>query len=309
MVDHEAQAARYWDREVVAQEYQSWMTHPRVRWAINSAVAGSPQAWPLDWFGAWLQGRTFGRGLSIGCGSGGLERDLLRRGLVDEIDAFDGSPESLRIAREEAAKSGVAERVHYTEGDFNEPRLPRAAYDAVFAHQSLHHVRKLEKLFRAVLGALTPDGIFYLDEYVGPSREQWNATSFAAHRALYDMIPEGQRRVSVLPLPIEVEDPSEAIRSDEILRELQVGFEIVERRDYGGNVLAPIFPYVDQSDALVDMLITAEQELLSAGQPSFYTVAIARPRRGVAARIADARYFAVPKLKRAAREARRALRR
>lgn len=304
MSGHEEEAARYWDREVVAQEYQSWMTHPRVRWAINSSVSGTPHEWPLDWFASWLNGRTFRRGLSIGCGSGSLERDLLTRGLCQEMDAFDGSAESLRIAREEAAKAGFGDRIHYFRGNFNEPRLARGAYDVVFAHQSLHHVAKLEKLFRAVLHALRPDGLFYLDEYVGPSREQWNAATFAAHRALYDMIPEPQRLVSVLPLPIEVEDPSEAIRSDEILGELQVGFDIVARRDYGGNLLGPIFPYIEPTDELVDSLITAEQELLSAGQPSFYTIVVARPKQGAAARVAAARWFAVPKLKRIGRELR-----
>jgi len=258
----------------------------------------------LDWFASWLDGRTFRRGLSIGCGSGSLERDLLARGLCEEMDAFDGSTESLRIAQEEADKSGFATRIHYTRADFNEPQLPANTYDAVFAHQSLHHVRKLEKLFRAVLRALKPDGVLYLDEYVGPSREQWNATTFAAHRAVFDMIPDAQRLVSVLPMPIEVEDPSEAIRSDEILRELRVGFEIVERRDYGGNLLAPIFPYVTPDDQLLDSLITAEQELISAGQPSFYAVVVARPKRGAAAFLANARYFAVPKLKRIGRELR-----
>ena len=302
MTGHEDQASRYWDREVIAQEYQSWMSHPRVRWAINSAVSGSPHEWPLDWFASWLKGRTFRRGLSIGCGAGSLERDLLQRGICEEIDAFDGSSESIRIAREEAAKAGFGDRIHYSIGNFNEPQLPRDAYDIVFAHQSLHHVAKLEKLFRAVLRALKREGLFYIDEYVGPSSQQWNARTFASHRALYDMIPEAQRRVSVLPLPIEVEDPSEAIRSDEILPELLAGFDILERRDYGGNLLGPIFPYIDQSDALIDSLITAEQELLSAGQPSFYTIAIARPKKSRLA--ASARYFVLPKVKRAMREIR-----
>ncbi len=295
MTEHEERAARYWDREVVAQEYQSWMSHPRVRWAINSAVSGSPHQWPLDWFASWLKGRTFRRGLSIGCGSGSLERDLLQRGLCQEIDAFDGSAESIRIATAEAAKAGFADRIHYSIGNFNEPRLRRDAYDIVFAHQSLHHVAKLEKLYRGVLRAMTRDALFYLDEYVGPSSQQWNAKSFASHRALYDMIPESQRLVSVLPLPIEPDDPSEAIRSDEILPELEIGFEILERRDYGGNLLGPLFPYVAHTDALIDNLITAEQELLSAGQPSFYSIVVARPRRSLFAR---ARYFAEPKLKR-----------
>jgi SAM-dependent methyltransferase len=305
MTEHDERASRFWDREVAEPWYQSWMTHPRVRHYINSSVSGSPHEWPLDWFASWLQGRTFRRGLSIGCGSGALERDVLQRGLVQEIDAFDGSAESIRIAREEAEKAGYGQRIHYSVANFNEPRLPRRTYDVVFAHQSLHHVAKLEKLFRAVLNAMTPDGLFYLDEYVGPSRQCWSAESFAAHRALFNVIPERHRLVSVLPLPIEVDDPSEAIRSDEILRELRVGFDVVERRDYGGNLLSPIFQYLDttDADAVVDSLIVAEQELLSAGQESYYTIVVARPKRGAAARVAEARYFAVPKLKRVAREA------
>jgi SAM-dependent methyltransferase len=303
MTTPDERAARFWDREVAEPWYQSWMTHPRVRHAINSAVSGSPHAWPLDWFASWLNGRTFRRGLSIGCGAGALERDVLSRGIVDQIDAFDGSAESIRIAREEAEKAGYAQRVHYSVANFNEPHLPRRTYDIVFAHQSLHHVAKLEKLFRAVLRAMTPDGLFYLDEYVGPNRHGWNAESFAAHRALFNVIPERHRLVSVLPLPIEVEDPSEAIRSDEIVRELLVGFDVIERRDYGGNLLSPIFQYLDttDADAVVDSLIVAEQELLSAGQESFYTILVARPKRGVGGRVADLRYFAVPKLKRIGR--------
>lgn len=304
MTEQDQRAARFWDREVAEPRYQSWMTHPLVRQYINSAISGSPEAWPLDWFASWLNGRTFRRGLSIGCGSGALERDVLARGLVERIDAFDGSAESIRIARGEADRAGFGQRIEYSVANFNEPGLPRQTYDIVFAHQSLHHVAKLEKLFRAVLRSMTPDGLFYLDEYIGPSRHGWNARSFAAHRALFDVIPEQHRLVSVLPLPIEVQDPSEAIRSDEIMDELRVGFEIVERRDYGGNVLSPMFQYLDTTgaDAVVDSLIVAEQELLSAGQESFYTIVVARPKSGAAARVAQARYFAVPKLKRVGRE-------
>ena len=301
MLEHETRAAHFWDREVVAQTYASWMGHPRVRHYINSSISGSPLQWPLDWFASFLRGRTFRRGLSIGCGSGALERDVMARGLCEEIDAFDGSEVSIALAREEAHRAGHAGRIHYSVGNFNEPRLPRRKYDVVFAHQSLHHVAKLEKLFRAVLRATTPDALLYLDEYVGPSRHHWNATNFAAHRAIFDMIPEPQRLVSLLPLPIEVDDPSEAFRSDEILPQLAIGFEIAERRDYGGNLLAPMFPYLVPTDELIDSLITAEQELLSSGHPSFYAILVARPKRGPAARLAGARYFGAPKAKRIAR--------
>lgn len=301
---NDERSTSFWDREVVEQAYQGWMTHPRVRHYINSSISGDPLRWPMDWFESYLAGRKFRRGLSIGCGAGALERDLIRRGICEEIDAFDGSAGSIRIAQDDAAKAGYADAIHYSVGNFNEPVLPRGAYDVVFAHQSLHHVAKLEKLFRAVLLALQPDGLFYLDEYVGPSREQWTAESFASYRALFEVIPVEHRHVSVLPMPIQIEDPSEAIRSDEILPQLRIGFEILERHDYGGNLLAPIFPFVDITDDIADSLITAEQELLTAGQESFYTIVVARPKRGAAASLANLRYFSVPKLKRIGRELR-----
>ena len=59
----------------------SWMADPAVRAYINRSISGSPQTWPIDWFVEWLRGKRFERGVSIGCGTGPLERDLIRRGL------------------------------------------------------------------------------------------------------------------------------------------------------------------------------------------------------------------------------------
>ncbi|HEX8618961.1 MAG TPA: class I SAM-dependent methyltransferase, partial [Thermoanaerobaculia bacterium] len=159
MTTNDRIAKEFWDREVVEQTHVTWMGDPLVRAYINESISGSSDRWPLDWFQTFTQRRTFSRGLSIGCGSGGLERDLLSRGVCEELDAFDGSAESIRIATEEAARAGFAERVHYSVGDFNEPRLPRATYDIVFVHQAMHHVAKLEKLYRAILRTLKPGGL------------------------------------------------------------------------------------------------------------------------------------------------------
>lgn len=250
----------------------------------------------------FLAGRTFARALSVGCGTGNLERALLAHNICEHIDAFDGSEQSLHIAREEAAKAGVADRVHYFLGDFNEPRLPSRAYDIVFVNQAMHHVAKLEKLYRAILHTLRDDGLLYLDEYIGPSRHDWTDANFARHRAVFDALPERVKLVEKLPFPIQVDDPSEAIRSSEILRELAVGFDVVARVDYGGSLLAPLYPFIVPEDAIVTRLIEIEKEW---NAPSYYTALVAKPKRGVRGAIASARYFLVPKLKRIARELRR----
>jgi SAM-dependent methyltransferase len=163
----------FWDREVAAPTHTSWMEDPLVRnYILRSIAGGESGLWPMDWFDKWLNGRRFQRALSIGCGTGALERDLVRRGLVRRVDAFDGSTNSLRIAREYAAAEGLSARIHYFAYDFNRGIPAREKYDAVFIHQALHHVENLEILLRAVMMRLR--GILYLDEYVGPSRTEWS---------------------------------------------------------------------------------------------------------------------------------------
>src|ERR1051325_10902440 len=95
----EVQSARqFWNAEVLAPTHASWMAHPIVRKYINQSITGGPEAlWPFDWFESVYPGRRFERGLSIGCGTGALERDLIKRDLCTIVDAFDASPVCLEI--------------------------------------------------------------------------------------------------------------------------------------------------------------------------------------------------------------------
>lgn len=304
-------AGRFWDREVAEHSHVSWMADPNVREYINTAIGGSEPLWPLDWLTRQLGGRRFKRGLSIGCGDGAMERDLIRRGLCQSVDAFDASLHSLHLARTAANEEGWSGRIRYFAADFNEPRLARSTYDLVVFQQSMHHVAKLEKLLREVLLALTPDGLLYIDEYVGPSRHEWTFEHIAAQEAVYQTLPREIRFVDTLPLPIQPDDPSEAVRSGEIVPQLEVGFEFLERRDYGGNLLSIFFPAIDWKAAppdLVPRLIDSERAILKNGDPSYCTVALLKPKRGLAKQHARFHYFAKPKLQRIGREIRQRVR-
>lgn len=303
----------FWDEETgEGGRHFDWMSLRGVRAYLNTLIGGTEHDWPMNWFVRFLGGRRFGRVLSIGCGSGALERDLIRRDLADRVDAMDASVGSLAIAREEAQREGMSARIRYFAADFNEPSLPRETYDAIFFHHSLHHVAKLEKLLRAVMLALKSDGLLYLDEYVGPSRTWWTDARFVRERELYDrLVPRKARKVRELPLPVVYEDPSEAVRSGEILPQLRVGFRIVEQRGYGGNLLSVICPGVRWKYAtptLLNALIDAERELLATGADPYLAVVVAAPRQGLARRIAAARYFSAPKIRRIGRELRGLLR-
>lgn len=298
-------AGQFWDREILEQSHVSWLEHPLIRAYVNEQIGG----WPFDWFERWLGGRRFERAMSIGCGAGALERDLVRRGICASVDAFDGSVGSLRLAQQEAVAAGMSGRIRYFAGNFNEPVLPRRKYDLVLFHQSAHHVAKLEKLYRAILRSMKPDAILYLDEYVGPSRHDWNDELLAEHRRVFASLPGEVRDGDVLPYPIQDDDPSEAIRSSEIEHQLVFGFKTLERRPYGGTLLSVIFPRLrpGAGDDVVRRLIDEEKAMLRRGHDSYYKIIVARPRRGLLRPHASLHYFAVPKLKRVVREIKRSI--
>lgn len=296
----------FWDAEVVQRRHSDWMALPGVRGYLNTMIGGTVHDWPFNWFVKFLNGRRLPHALSIGCGMGALERDLIRRGICDRVDAFDGSTVSLAKAKTDAVAEGYGDAIHYFAADFNEPVLPRDTYDAVFFHHSLHHVAKLEKLLRAVLLALKPGGLLYLDEYVGPSRTWWTDDRFRHERAVFDkLVPHDVRVVPHLPLPIVYEDPSEAVRSGEIMDQVKVGFEIDAFRGYGGNLLSLICPAIDWDRApegTLERLMAEETALLQKGTPPFLAIVVATPKSGVAKAVASARYFTEPKVKRVIRE-------
>jgi SAM-dependent methyltransferase len=295
------EATAFWDTpggvpEVRASE--CWLAKPFIRDYVNASIGGGAPLWPVAWFKAVFP-RRFRRGLSVGCGGGALERGLLTFDVCETIDAFDGAVGSLQDARRDARAQGWESRLRYFAADFNTVSLPREAYDVIFFNQSLHHVARLEYLFRQVLRALKPDGVLYADEYVGPSRHQWwSPAELGIHQAIYALLPPAWRCFERVPPPVEYTDPSEAIRSAEIIPQLRIGFDIEHRRDYGGTLLSILVPVIDWSEAPEDFqhsLIKAERELLAAGAQTYLTVIVARPKRGILRLRAALRYFIEPK--------------
>ena len=278
--------ARYWDENrEKARDPAYWMADPLCRQAINRRVSGDSNEWPLDWFRRVHARDPFARGVSWGCGLGAFERAAIKAGIVRAIDAFDISPRSLEDARREAEKEGIA-GISYLAGDFDRPRLEPARYDVVFFHASLHHVRRLERLFRALRGGIVPGGAVYVDEYVGPSRTSWTELRLRAAQALLDEVPSEAKLAPRIALPIEPNDPSEAVRSDEIAGFLRRHFEILAWRPYGGQLASLVFPAIAREwiesasgrDFVRDLLAREDEELRASSDATFYLVAYGRIR-------------------------------
>ena len=137
--------------------------------------------------------------------------------------------------------------------------------------------------------ALKPEGLLYLDEYVGPSRDEWTLAHELRWNWHYYRLPKSVRRVGRIRPPINFEDPTEAVASSDILPAIAREFDLLEQRDYGGNLLSVIYanmyrptshppsPRAD-FDGAIARLLDAEDALLADGEPSFHSVVLARPK-------------------------------
>ena len=123
---------------------------------------------------------------------------------------------------------------------------------------SLHHVAALEKVLRAVRAALKPGGYFLINEFVGPRQFQFPDRQLAVVRELLDALPERLRldsttgRVKTEYIRQSVAhwnrwDPSEAVRSDEIVPLLRRTFDVALELPYGGTVLNLLLEHIVQN--------------------------------------------------------------
>lgn len=226
-----------------------WMAHPMVRERVNTLISGNRWLDAYGRLGVWLEERgealPLGRSLSLGCGFGGLERDLARRGMIREMDAYDLADGAIAEARRLAEEAGYG-WIRYHVADLESQDFGEGLYDAVFAHSSVHHVERIEELFATVRRTLRPGGIFHLNEYVGPTRFQWTDTQLQLINGYLDSIPDHLRKTPNGRKPpvsrptIEqmlAMDPTEAVRSAEIRGALFQYFSIAEELPYGGALL------------------------------------------------------------------------
>ncbi len=281
----------------------SWDTHPVTVQHINRRISGDSNENWLHFFKRRFSPRPIEIGLSLGCGSGWLERDAVALEICNRVDAYDVAPEAISTAQAEAERQGFGDRIRYRCADLNEATLTPNRYDACFSSACLHHIVRLEYLLEQVWTALRPEGLFAVIEYVGPSRYQWDDKVERLMNRTLALLPE-RYRVSLRDPPAirgdirrpSVEeviraDPSEAARSAEILGLLEGHFEIVYRADFGGTLLqfalADIVGNFDPDDAtdraLLESLILLEETLIDEKViSSDFTFVVAR-RRAIAA--------------------------
>lgn len=264
-------AAEFWDRQAQAVQAPYWASYPLVRRYVNEAITDCWWAYPTHAFKAAWAYRPLQRGLSIGCGTGNLEKDLRWMRICEEVDAYDVSPESIRLARERAANEPF-DNVRFEVADAERMSYPAEHYDAAFFHGSMHHISDPAGLLDKIWPALKMGGLIFLDDYVGPSRDEWSEEHLVHARAAYDALPPWWRINERLLPPYDASDPSEMIASSSILPAVRKRFHTVWERPYWGNLLYPVLAQVDTSNAseeerdrIIAALVEREKQLVREG--------------------------------------------
>lgn len=296
----ESKAEKYWDEhrwQTVPIDY--WASNPQVQAYINRRTTGNPNTRWLEWVAEHFKAAPLEQGLCLACGAGTAEIHAVSINLCRQMDACDISRSSLEIAREKAESCGVSSRIRYFKCDLNREVLTPDYYDIVLSSGGLHHVENLEHLLGQVEKALKPGGILAVDEYIGPDRLQYSDHQLEIVNRVVESLPEALRTGKKAMRPSLEElvdcDPSEAVRSSEIVELLERKFEILAKRFYGGTIMHVLYasgaidqrfliaqPEAKQPDVpshanLLPPILLLEEMLTELGAiPSDYAVFIAR---------------------------------
>lgn len=272
-----AQASAHWDRMYETATRSAWTQNSQVAEAIYIRMTDQPGFW-LEWL--FTQGTPpVDRLLSIGCGDGGHELAVARRGFAQHVTAFDASPVAIELASAQASRESLSVdfQVRLFEQFIEDPGVEES-FDAVLFSGSLHHVTDLEGMLSAVRRVLRPSGKVIVNEYVGPCYQLYPKGQVDVVNRVLEDIPLVFRMGSEdrLMLPsmdaIIANDPTEGVRSALIPTLLPLYFREVYRREVGGALLHPLFGYLNgakindgspESRMLVQMLISLERELTS----------------------------------------------
>ena len=298
-------STQYWDRNVAQVESKTlkgWLDWEFIEQEyIRPAVSGDANVYYLNYFlDTHVPQRPVDSALSLGCGGGNLERALIDLRAARTVDACDASPDSIRLAKQLAEEKGMAGLIRYDVRDIDRIELPRSKYDFVIAKMALHHFERLEHVFEQVRLSLKPGGVFVFNEFVGPSRFQWTDLQIELMNAILETLPDRNRhsahnndflhRIDRPSLEGMVRmDPSEAVRSAEILPVLRQSFEVVEYKPYGGTLLHILLTHImasfdlqsEEQRSLLKMIFLMEKTLIRERViPSDFAYVVAKPLSG-----------------------------
>jgi SAM-dependent methyltransferase len=182
---------------------------------VNTRFTGDPGT---DWATTIPRWGTFRRGLLLGASSPRRETRVLEVNPALHVTLLDLSPGAAE-RRAAALKARFPGRVEARTADLNFVELPAAHYDLIVSSSTIHHVTNLEYLASQIDRALTPDGHFFLEDYVGEPRFGFSGAKRRLFEMLYDrdIARQPGRRPGLIWHDASDLSPFCGVRSNEIL--------------------------------------------------------------------------------------------
>lgn len=306
MNSHNAQrASSFWDENVKLHEKLdvavSWLDAPIiVDHCLKKLPAGEKVISVVQWL-LWVKehltpSKTLDYGLSLGCGDGTIERQALILNICSRFDAYDISPKSIELAKSQSEEKGLTSRINYQVADMNNIQLEENKYDIIFSGMAMHHLYNLEHIFAELKKSLKPNGRFVVVEFVGPTQFQWTDQQLNIINEILEILPQRlkvdarsgivkERCFRPTIESMNQVDPSEAIRSSDIIPLVYKMWDVEERIDFGGTILhmlldgiiANFDPAREEDITILKLLEYMETRLIKEGVlPSDFTIIVAK---------------------------------
>lgn len=271
----------------------NWWSVPLVQKRWNKLITGDEEKDYTNYvMQKYLSGRNDLKLLSPGCGTGSKELKFSNFKNFCLIEAFDISPKRIAIAKETAERMGV-KNIIYSVSDAILFNFEKNKYDVIVFDSFLHHIKNLDEILAQVYNSLKQDGIFIINEYVGPSRFQWSKEQLRiSNEALLELPTSFRKRwqnnivKSKIYRPgllrMILSDPSEAVNSEIILSKIKGHFKILEEKPYGGNILHLALKDIshnfiepnEESLQLMNSLFKIEDDYLTNGNTSDFVFGV-----------------------------------
>jgi ubiquinone/menaquinone biosynthesis C-methylase UbiE len=296
----QARVSQYWEQQFAKNRADSslWTNNLIVASQIYRLISGGSEEHWLSWFfNRYIEnGVVFERSLSICCGDGAHELSLAQTGRVRFIRGFDVSEGALAHAISSFEKAAIPKSTYAFEVADADNLQMEDRFDLILSTGALHHVTNLEELLSRLSRMLSANGYFIVLEYVGPNRFQWTDAQLGVINGILCQLDprylKENRRIELgrpsIPDFMAI-DPSEAVRSEDVLRLLPEYFTIEYRRNFNGTVMHPLYPLLEARftnanesdfDSILRMILWIEDFLIREQiLSSDFAFVICRPKQ------------------------------
>ncbi|MEW6584257.1 MAG: class I SAM-dependent methyltransferase [Nitrospirota bacterium] len=115
--------------------------------------------------------------LDLGTGPGYLLIEIAKRVRNFQIDGIDPLLKSIKIARKNAMRAGVGDRIHFEVGDANKLRFKENSYDMIVSTGAFHELKNPVRVLNECYRVLKPGGEVFIHDparvSAGVDRQKW----------------------------------------------------------------------------------------------------------------------------------------